>query len=66
MNYDSQSFKDESIELSSNRFHGCTFERCELVWRLRRTVGVASGVPLACTARRDRQPGSPHSSGAHG
>src|SRR5882672_9570438 len=33
MNYDSQSFKGESIELSSNRFHGCTFERCKLVYR---------------------------------
>jgi hypothetical protein len=33
MNYDNQSFRDESVELSGNRFHGCTFERCKLVYR---------------------------------
>jgi len=33
MNYDNQSFKDQTVELSGNRFHGCTFERCKLVYR---------------------------------
>jgi len=33
MNYDNQSFRDESVELTGNRFHGCTFERCKLIYR---------------------------------
>lgn len=33
MNYDNQCFTDQTVELSGNRFHGCTFERCKLVYR---------------------------------
>ena len=33
MNYDNRSFRDESVELTGNRFHGCTFERCKLIYR---------------------------------
>ena len=33
MNYDNRTFRDESVELTGNRFHGCTFERCKLVYR---------------------------------
>lgn len=33
MHYRDQTFKNERVELSGNRFHGCTFENCELVYR---------------------------------
>ena len=33
MNYDNQSFRDANVELTGNRFHGCTFERCKLIYR---------------------------------
>jgi hypothetical protein len=33
MLHQNESFKDQRIELSGNSFHGCTFERCELVYR---------------------------------
>jgi hypothetical protein len=31
--YQGQTFRNESIELSGNRFHGCTFEKCKLIYR---------------------------------
>src|SRR5258708_33576905 len=31
--YQGQTFRNESIELSGNRFHGCTFENCKLIYR---------------------------------
>lgn len=33
MNYQNQSFKNERVELTGSAFHGCTFEKCELVYR---------------------------------
>jgi hypothetical protein len=33
MIYQNQTFRDERVELSGNSYHGCTFERCELVYR---------------------------------
>lgn len=33
MNYQDQTFKNERVELTGSRFHGCTFENCELVYR---------------------------------
>jgi len=33
MEYHNRFFRDESIDLSDNRFHGCTFEKCRLVYR---------------------------------
>src|SRR5258706_16317286 len=31
--FQSQTFRNESVELSGNRFHGCTFEKCKLIYR---------------------------------
>ena len=31
--YQGQTFRNESIELSGNRFHDCTFEKCKLIYR---------------------------------
>jgi len=32
-NHQNQSFSNESVELSGNQFHGCTFKNCKLVYR---------------------------------
>jgi hypothetical protein len=33
MDYKNRLFENERVELSENRFHGCTFRNCELVYR---------------------------------
>lgn len=32
MQYSNRTFKDETVELDGNRFIGCTFERCTLMY----------------------------------
>ena len=33
MHYVNQTFRDQRVELTGSRFHGCSFENCELVYR---------------------------------
>jgi hypothetical protein len=33
MHYENQIFRNQSVDLSDNRFHSCTFENCKLVYR---------------------------------
>jgi len=33
MNYKDKTFRNERVELTGSRFHNCTFENCELVYR---------------------------------
>jgi len=33
MKYENHFFRNETVELSGNWFHGCTFENCRLVYR---------------------------------
>jgi len=33
MHYVDQTFRDQRVELTDSRFHGCTFVNCELVFR---------------------------------
>ena len=33
MKYENHLFRNETVELSGNWFHGCTFENCRLVYR---------------------------------
>jgi hypothetical protein len=33
MIYKDQTFENQRVELSGSRFHGCTFKKCELVYR---------------------------------
>ena len=33
MDYHDRFFRDESVDLSDNRFHRCTFEKCKLIYR---------------------------------
>ena len=33
MYYTNQNFRKQRVELTGSRFHGCTFENCEMVYR---------------------------------
>lgn len=33
MHYTDQTFRNERVDLTGSRFHNCTFENCELVYR---------------------------------